>query len=535
MISVELRGDAPPFLERTRDDLEEHLARLCVGQDFNGDVDVHLAVRREVPGVYSPDGYAVRGGRAARGVSVEVASPTERGLMFGCYGLLHLLGVRWYFPGEGATTVRVNGALPTGDLGALLVESNPAFSKRGVVLRGTNDLFEEWLLFSARNRLNCVAVHSDGWLGGAAELRERYGVDITQEKHLWGRDACWRDAGRFERYYRALREKVARLPPASGPHSGWLFYWMADEAARRCRCDAHRGWRAGEVYLDLVNHLQERLERDAGSGDGVESHRLCYLAYWGSWTRLSRVAPNPRAVLELAPMHRCFSHGLRDPACRHNRGRVRGTLEHLVGLFGAENAQYLGYWLDSSLFGRQEFGAAGWKGAAGRGRIPNNPGVMRDDLRYLRQLGVPAVMTFAVGVDRRYLDAYTSPQLFLYPLLAWNPDADAGAAVAEFCESYLLDPSLSRPFVADELSDPKDARRGDYYGFIDAWERAGRAVARKLGRVGDQVARQRLEKLGRECRHVGTYRSKFWKARLVAKFRGALLSLAGRLVSRSTP
>lgn len=507
--------DPPPFLCRARDDVTRSLDHLCA-PPVRAALHVTGGIRAdgvgETPSSPPTDaparsgGYRVSVTRRDESVTVSLTAPTAQGLMFAAYGFLHRLGVRWYFPGASPTYPAPLAGLADPRFAPGDRREEPSFAKRGVALFRANDAFPAWCEFLARNRMNYVVLHSEAGLAEAAEIFREYGVYTSAEFHAFPKVVCVRDAASYARALQRARDLLPAIPP--GPDGTRpLFCWLADTVVRRCPCPRHAGWNAAEVYMDFLNHLLRDLR------EAHPDFRVTFLVYLATFLPLERVRPGDGVILEVAPMLRCFNHSLDAPGCRFNRPVAR-RIRALAALFPPANRQVLGYWLDASLFSRQEYQVGRWIHAPGRGRLPHVPRVMQADLQFYRRLGFTAVVSFAVGIDRAYLRAFTSPAIFLYPQLLWDVTADVDAEIAAFCRGYLATSRAGGVFARDDRIDPKDAPWATVRGLTTRWAALAAKLRASRSRVPAPPTAKRQLKIAREAFFVQQFRRGFWPAKL---------------------
>jgi len=132
----------------------------------------------------------------------------------------------------------------------------------------------------------------------------------------------------------------------------------------------------------------------------------------------------PGLVLEWAPMFQSFAHSLDDPASFTN-AEYRRDFEALLKMFGPENSQVLGYWLDDTLVSRTFYG-----------HLPYVPEALKGDLTYYHLMGVPAITTFGVMTGRDYFLTHASPAVFLYARLLREVDSEPRQIMRDFCRNY---------------------------------------------------------------------------------------------------
>ena len=127
--------------------------RIYIGEIPTGLPAQALTKLREDSGTLSRDGFIVR----KVGGDVIVMGKGDRGELYGCYAFLEHLGVRWFFPGKEHEVVPRRGINWSQPLN--IVES-PTFAERTLFYWPHNyTKFEDWIDFSAKARLNRIAIH----------------------------------------------------------------------------------------------------------------------------------------------------------------------------------------------------------------------------------------------------------------------------------------------------------------------------------------------------------------------------------------
>lgn len=468
---VKVSQRIPKYLEIGIEDFENHLLELISNKDLLDSLNINLIqdssdkVRDKLN--ENKEGYMINSSGISSDtnekLSINIKSLKHRGLLYGCYGFLHYLGVRWYFPGERFVLNDDYENFLRKLTSELNICSIPAFKKRGVVIFRENTLFNEWLKYLVRNRMNYIVLHSEEGLQEAEHIYNHFGLFISLEEHLFDNKACPYNPKEFKTAYQKVTRKLEKIPVNPDTTKKELYFWLADTVIRSCSCSQHEGWNAGEVHLDLVNHLLRKLN------EKNSSIKFSWLAYMGSFEPIRNPEPHKNAILEIAPMHRCFSHSIIDPNCTLNQKKVLSPIEQLKGHFKPENRQVLGYWLDSSLFGRQEYLIGGWANKKEWGRIPHIPFIMQDDIQYYKKNKFERILTFAVNLGKKYIESYTSPMVHLYPLLCWNPATNITEELQRFNFYYLNLPQTSSFFLKEDKLDPKEMSLKQLRAFYKKW------------------------------------------------------------------
>ncbi|MHA1340989.1 MAG: hypothetical protein ACTSRZ_13590 [Promethearchaeota archaeon] len=501
----------------------------------------------------------------------EIISSSFHGLMNGLYGVLFNLGVRWYFPGTRPIVIPLQYVLyipnrNTSEKGHkdILIKISrvlngtflPAFKNRSIVIYAQNRIFDDLLLFCARNRINIVYLHSEQGIEKAIEIFNKFGIMINVEQHIFPKFVCSENKQSMNRAYNTLRKKIKKIPVYPGHNQHPLYFWLADTLIQKCgncKCEKHKKMNAGEVYLDFLNSLQIRINKQ------FPGLKLVYLAYLGSFIHINKLKPLQPLILEIAPMHRCFLHSISDDSCSINFKEVKNTLNTLISKFSLNYKKVLGYWLDSSLFGRQEYYKAGWGIRKNLGRIPNVPYVLQEDLKFYQSMSIDEISTFMVNISSDYLKNFTSPMIFLYSYLIWNPNLDIRQEIKNFCLFYYQIPqqllnilapnqkkklyeiyssftnTLFKIFNSNDKIDPKHSNRHFIKNFVQNWNSI-RILAERF--INNLVMAQasyipdkfnslasikpiyteelmtRLNTLIKEAELIRLFKKKFWKGRL---------------------
>jgi hypothetical protein len=360
--------------------------------------------------VLSREGGVGEGFRRRAAPSRVELRGSPRGLLLGTYATLEELGCRWPWPGE-------QGGPAAGTRLEEEVEDAPALAGRCLVL-GERVLLEDaerWIVWAARNRLNCLFAHVSTrreTIGAAPETlwreRRKRAVALCRERgmtiehgghllpELLGRDDLEAlAAGRApsERGRRALERHVREHPEADVLH-----LWGADLPA-----GAGGGREAAEAGLRTANGVAELVE------EARPEAQVAFLAYHDTEEVPRGVQPRANVCLLFAPRERCYEHPLADPGCRRNQ-RYRELLLAHVEHFDqarAAPARVFEYWFDAILFA---------------GRVPDLSETIAADLAFYRDAAVHTVQMLMTG-HRRPPAPHPNPSTFAR--LAWNPAGGA--------------------------------------------------------------------------------------------------------------
>jgi len=414
--------------------------------------------------------------------SLLILGKTPRATLFGVYHYLQTLGARWYFPGKDNEYVPKKRRIKIKDLN---IKEVPAFAKRGIVFHYRNTALHEWIDFAAKVKLNTIALHSLEGIDQMKELLADRGLNLNLEIHLFGSKFCSKDHETLEEG-RTLVKNILKSLPADMDE---FFLWQADVDLKHCDCEQDRELSVADQTLLFMNRMLQTIREDKPTA------RLAFLAYWSTWQRLRNIKPVVGVFLEMAPIHQCFSHSICDPSCAINREKVLPVIEDLLTQFNPNESQVLGYWLDASLFGRGIFIELD-------GRLPQFSEMMKEDIKYYWKKEVRAITTFTVGLDREYFSKYTSPTIFLYALLLWNPETDLKTEIATFCENFYGRESLARAFELREQIDPRDLNPRKWKDYSEKVSRSIKIAEKALNKTTSEVAETRLRRLLQELSHV---------------------------------
>ncbi|MBD3181947.1 DUF4838 domain-containing protein [Candidatus Poribacteria bacterium] len=408
--------------------------------------------------------------------SVYIKGKTSRGTLYGVYEYLQLLGVRWYFPGEEHEYIPEVDDVILKDLD---IAKNPDMNHRGVSIHSGNTALKEWIDFAAKTKLNSIDLHSEQRLGEMRKMLSSRGLDYGIRRHFFG-EVYPPDEDEMKKSKVNLLEFAKNLPSEIKE----LFLWPADKPLT-----LEKGKSLSDVILEFMNEMVRKLRTIR------PDNRMSFIAYWSTWHAPKYVKPDEGIFLEIAPMFRCFSHGITDPSCPINSKDIKPVIEDLVGIFNTDEAHVLGYWLDASLFGRSRYKDM-------TGRIPQIGNICKDDLQYYKSKGVKNISTFAVGVDEDYLSRFASPMLFHYPALLWDTDTDIKTQIVDFCENYYGSRDLADVFQLNEHTDTNDSSP-------EKWDESSKIYSQDkitseeiLKNSTDDLHIDRLKRLLRELDHM---------------------------------
>jgi hypothetical protein len=407
------------------------------------------------------DGYFCRGTRDG----AVLQAKTSRGLLYAVYGLLKFLGARWFFPGPEGEVIP---HLKTLDLAGLDLADKPAIDQRGVLIRGKDRYLKEWIDFAPKIGLNAYALETHYGIHDLPELARGRGLHLRLRRHFFPTIFCSQD-----RFHLLWEETLVKGYLQSLPAEiDSIHIRPADAQGKRCTCSVDKQYSLADQVMRFTNRMAE-VARQVRPG-----MEYPYVAYQSTWCPPPQVKPGPGVILSLAPIHRCFNHAItasecpinspyqfQDPIDHTNYG-VRPICEAHMQVFDPDTTFVVDYWVDASYFGRgrQRY----WER-----RLPNIGGILQKDIQYYHSLGISSIWTFVVFVDDAYLERFTSPLIFQYGDLLWNPDADLRAGLRDFCKVYFGNETLADVFPLAEPSDPKDTTP-------EVWEEQIARLARLL-------------------------------------------------------
>lgn len=435
-----------------------------------------------------PDGYVLRGSQDG----AMLQSPTARGLLYAVYGLLRHLGARWFFPGPSGELIP---QLRSISLTGLNVSTAPVIAERGVLIRGTDRLLKEWIEFAPRIGLNAFALETHEGIHRLPELAARRGLHLRLRRHFFPPVFCSQDERTLHWEETLMKGYLGSLPAEIDS----IQVRPADAFGGRCSCPADAPFSLADQVMRFTNRMA-RAAREVRP-----DLEYPYVAYLSTWCPPPRIQPGPGVTLSMGTIHRCFNHAIDDPDCwinstyRYDRPLgeleygLRPILEEHMERFDPAHTCVVDYWVDASLFERDFM--SHWEG-----RLPNNGAVMQRDIRYYHSLGIPAIWSFVVFIDDRYLERFTSPLIFQYGALLWDPNADLAAGLRDFCRHYYADEGLASVFPLYELSDPRHLVREAWINQKAQVSRAMQIASEAAHGARDDAIRGRLNALVAEQR-----------------------------------
>ena len=432
------------------------------------------------------EGYHLQG----NGAGALLMASEPRGILFAAYRLLKHLGARWFFPGStGEIIPHINAIKVDG----LLVTTSPVIAKRGVIMRGTDRLYPEWVDFAPRIGLNAFCLETQQGIHTLPKLATGHGLELWLRRHFYSTSFCSQDE-RTLRWLETLTKGAVQSVPEAFDS---VQLRPADSANTRCLCP-------GDVQYNLADQVMRFINRMANANRDVRKGLdFTYVAYQTTWGPPPTIEPAEGITLSMGVIHRCFNHAINDPSCwinstykyQHPRGKneygLRPILEELAQRFDVSRSTMVDYMLGSPRFSHGH--RAPWQG-----RLPSSGGVIQRDIQYYNSLGIPSIWSFVIKVDDLYLQRFTSPSIYQWGDLLWDPKTDLHAGVCDFCRHYLGEEGLHVVFPLDELSDPEDAT-------LEQWLDQSARLTKTLALVREAAAgarndlyRQRLTLLAAE-------------------------------------
>ena len=182
---------------------------------------------------------------------------------------------------------------------------------------------------------------------------------------------------------------IAKRLPAS---TNRYFYWGVDKGGDDwCHCSKCAPLNHADQCLITSNAIIKELRK---TDPAAEFGALFYLS---TMQKPTVIAPEDGVIAEFAPFRRCYLHTLDDPNCAENR-RYYQCFKELLAIFGPERMHVLEYHIDSSY---ASFGTGKHR------RCPcQDLDLMKRDIAVYARHGIKSFTSFAVDVNKEYLDLY---------------------------------------------------------------------------------------------------------------------------------
>lgn len=431
------------------------------------------------------DGYLIR----SMDGGVVIASWQEPGLLFGAYGFLKLLGARWYFPGAEGEFLPKLDTLP---YDRHQVKSIPAFDERAIIMRRIMDTYGDWIDAAPKMGLNKIWLHDQEGIREAPQVVAARGLLLGIQRHFAGEEFCTDDDRILTWEATRVKGYLPLLP--SGYQSVRLR--PSDTFSKDCTA----GTTVANQLAKFANRMSRAIQevRPDMSWD--------YTVYQMNWAPPPSVELDPSLTIYLHPIHRCFNHAVDDPTCTTNATLryekpnlripygIRPIVEAYAKKYGGKRLGITDYWLDASFYGRPPF--APWKT-----RLPHYGATMQQDMRFYHGLGIRSIATYVLAVEHQYLERYTSPLLFQYGALLWNPNADLAAELRLFCANWFGNESLASVFEWREHADPKDLTPDECRQLAQRYSEKIAVLKSALASASNDAYRSRLNRLIGEYEH----------------------------------
>lgn len=231
----------------------------------------------------------------------------------------------------------------------------------------------------------------DVYEGPIPEEARRAFALVDGKRELWGgiplnTNLCYGQPA----VRRTMVEDVVRYL-RSRPEVRYLHFWLGDAANNQCECELCRSTRPADLYVKLLNELDEGLTRE-----GIDA-KIVFLVYFDLYwpPQTERIRNQDRFVLMFAPITRTYSASFAPPA---ELPAVRPYVRNKVVLpkSVAENLSYLTAW--QGIFAGDSFDFDYhwiWDHYADPGYMLVSRG-LHDDLVQLRNIGLDGYMSCQV-------------------------------------------------------------------------------------------------------------------------------------------
>ena len=187
--------------------------------------------------------------------------------------------------------------------------------------------------------------------------------------------------------YEALKHlatSVVEFSKVARPTTSRYYFWI-DDAQPMCRCFACKNYNDAEQALIMELYLQKELQKY--DPDATIAH----LAFATTLTPPKKILPNNKVFLEFADITRKY-----DKMAKYSKNS-RFLIENLK-VFPAKTTQILEYWVDASLWYRAGKKPVPWKEKVSK--------VIKQDIRYFRNLGIKHFTSFGNRLDANYRKLY---------------------------------------------------------------------------------------------------------------------------------
>ncbi len=299
------------------------------------------------------------------------------------------------------------------------------------------DQVPEWPEIAAKAGLNTISIHPGGgddkgiingtmhWVtseNGARFLEncKRYGLEVEFEIHaireLLPRELFNQYPTMFRMDETGLRQQrdnfcvhskqalellaknVVEFAKVATPTTGRYYFWI-DDGRKLCHPDMGDIYSDSDQALMLENYLLRELRKFDSRAT------IAHLAYLNTLSPPEKIKPDDGVFLEFAPIKRSYEIGYRNQKedefisvpFEANKIKSEGWqyLESNLKVFPAHTAQILEYWIDVSRW-------SSWERPFKALPLEMINNVLRDDVLFYREFGIPHITSFGNGLDRDY-------------------------------------------------------------------------------------------------------------------------------------
>lgn len=383
----------------------------------------------------------------AQADQITITGASARGLLFGVYHFLEVLGCRWLAPGALWTRLPQTQSVT---LPATLVHEEPAFAGRCLIIGHYAFMIEAgaWIEWAARNRYNTIFFHTiaNPIGGGAAPLwswerqreqalallRERgmtieiggHGLpDLLPRTSFKSMPTAFREeAGKRTKRHnfcpsssdaQLVIQQNARRYFQANPGFAVYHLWADDiPGGGWCTCAACAGLSNADQLLLATNLVAEVLAKVAPTAE------LSFIAYLDTETPPTQIKPHANVCLLWAPRTRNYGRAIDDASCPVNTPYYPQQLKAQIAAFtGAGTVRVFEYYSDGILF---------------KSVLPVLSQVMQRDLCFYRDVGVHTMQTLMTGTHPWVTAHLTN---WLFGRLTWQPEQELAALLADFCQA----------------------------------------------------------------------------------------------------
>lgn len=382
---------------------------------------------------------------------IQIHGQSPRGLLFGVYHFLEMLGCRWLAPGLLWTHIP---SLQTIALPSEPITEAPAFTERCLIIGHYAFMreIEIWIEWAARNRYNTIFLHTaPNDIGGGSVpewawlhyreraltlLRERnmtievggHGLPALLPRKLFRKmPQAFREVdGKRTRKHnfcpssveaKTVIQENARRYFQENPQIDVYHIWADDIPGDGwCGCVACAALSSSDQLLLATNMIAEVL------ADVHPQAELSFIAYLDTEAPPTQITPLHNVCLLWAPRTRNYGRATDDEQCPVNTPYYPELLQAQIDSFAtAGTIRVFEYYSDALLF---------------KSVLPILGNVMQHDLRFYRAVGVHTMQTLMTGTRPWITAQWTN---WLFGRLTWQPDADRDALLTDFCHAAFGD------------------------------------------------------------------------------------------------